>query len=92
MIVPKRVLACAGLALILTLETQSPTPAADETPYDINVILSLTGAGSFLGLSQQKALTVSIISSIRHAASLPRSATHERYAGAPVCVPRVCQG
>lgn len=52
----QRMSACA--ALLLTLGIPPVARAADAEPYDINVIVSLTGAGSFLGLSQQKALQI----------------------------------
>src|ERR1700750_1119192 len=46
------VLACA---LLLLGSTVTPARAAD--PYDINVVLSLTGAGAFLGVSEAKAIS-----------------------------------
>jgi branched-chain amino acid transport system substrate-binding protein len=58
MISLKRAVTCAALTCSLALGTALPAPAAGETPYEISVIVSLTGAGAFLGLSQQKALTV----------------------------------
>ena len=45
-------LACALLLLGATV-----TPARAADPYDVNVVLSLTGAGAFLGLSEQKAIS-----------------------------------
>lgn len=45
------VLACA---LLLLGGTVAPARAAD--PYDVNVVLSLTGAGAFLGVSEAKAI------------------------------------
>ena len=47
----------AVLALCLTaFVLPSATRAADQPPYEINVIVSLTGQGAFLGASQQRAL------------------------------------
>ena len=42
-------------ALLLLGTVAAPARAAD--PYDVNVILSLTGAGAFLGVSEAKAIS-----------------------------------
>lgn len=46
--------ALAGLALLGTLLPWAPAPAAE--PYDINVVLPLTGPAAFLGSAEQRAL------------------------------------
>ncbi len=52
----------AGTASVLTclwaswLAAAMPSPAAAADPYDLNVILSLTGGASFLGKAEQQAL------------------------------------
>jgi branched-chain amino acid transport system substrate-binding protein len=50
-------LSAVALALALPPGMQLPAQSA-ETPYDINVILSLSGPGAFLGETQQKSLQV----------------------------------
>lgn len=47
------------LAVLFSIATPTPTPAATAVsgdPYEINVILSLTGGAAFLGKAQQTAL------------------------------------
>jgi branched-chain amino acid transport system substrate-binding protein len=56
MMLLKRIGACIALSLVLV--APAVAPAADQPSYEIPVIVSLTGAGSFLGLSQQRALTI----------------------------------
>ena len=48
----------ACLAFSLFLIAPGIAPAADQPAYEIPVIVSLTGPGSFLGLSQQRALQI----------------------------------
>jgi branched-chain amino acid transport system substrate-binding protein len=59
MVVPslRRLLAAPVLAALLALPF-TPVPAVAADTLDINVILSLTGPGSFLGKNEQTALTV----------------------------------
>lgn len=52
-----RVVALAALAA-LALVPFAPVRGADEAPYEINVILALTGPGTFLGTSQKASLDV----------------------------------
>ncbi len=49
-----RLIAVAALAAALIVPVTGS--AADQQPYDISVIVSLTGQGAFLGTSQQRAL------------------------------------
>ncbi len=49
-----RFLAASALGVLITLPTMAPAGAAD--PLTIDVILSLTGPGSFLGKNEQTAL------------------------------------
>jgi branched-chain amino acid transport system substrate-binding protein len=53
----RRLLAAPVLGAMLALPL-TPAPAAAADTLDINVILSLTGPGSFLGKNEQTALTV----------------------------------
>jgi len=46
----------AALCAALLLAGLTPASAADETPFDISVILSLTGPGAFLGTAEAKTL------------------------------------
>jgi branched-chain amino acid transport system substrate-binding protein len=52
-----RSLVAAALGIIVAL-TSFPALAADETPYTINAVLSLTGAAAFLGQSESKSLSI----------------------------------
>jgi branched-chain amino acid transport system substrate-binding protein len=52
----RRLLCAPALAALLVLPLAAPAAAAD--PLDINVILSLTGPGSFLGKNEQTAIGV----------------------------------
>jgi branched-chain amino acid transport system substrate-binding protein len=54
--VTPRDLRCVGLALLACIVV-STLPAAAE-PYDLNVILSLTGGASFLGKAEQQSLSL----------------------------------
>jgi len=49
----------AALCAVLLLASLTPAIAADETPFEINVILSLTGPGAFLGTAEAKTLAPS---------------------------------
>ncbi len=47
----------AALALVLAVASATiPASAADTSPYEIDVVLSLTGSAAFLGKEQQQAL------------------------------------
>jgi branched-chain amino acid transport system substrate-binding protein len=52
-----RSLAAAALGIIVAI-TSLPASAADEAPYTINAVLSLTGAAAFLGQSESKSLGI----------------------------------
>jgi branched-chain amino acid transport system substrate-binding protein len=52
----KRIIAIVGLVFAVALATGRSAPAAE--PYDIHVILPLTGGGAFLGAGHQDSLTI----------------------------------
>lgn len=45
-----------GLGLLAALLPLAPSPALAAEPYDINVVLPLTGGAAFLGTAEQRAL------------------------------------
>lgn len=46
------------MMLILTSVTRAQSPDPTRDPVEVNVILPLTGAGAFLGVQEQRAITV----------------------------------
>jgi branched-chain amino acid transport system substrate-binding protein len=47
----------AALGALLLLVAAVPVTAADRAPFEVNVLLSLTGAGAFLGTAEAKTLS-----------------------------------